>query len=297
MPQPSGETLNMFHWGAARARWRRAALQPFVPIAQSFAGSRRQPDRSNLRIDLARHRLAAQNIEIDMRRKIDLADDHQFSSLEHMRIFERLVVAFGDRENHHFRPFAKIEQSRTDEIANILDHEQRAESWPQAIEPAAYHVGFEVTAGSRINLHRRRAGRLDALGVIKRLLIALYNADWHLVLQIADGAFEQGGLAGAGRTYEIEGEDFTSFEPGAVTFGEPVVLVEDGPFNIDRHRMETGDRGESRGLGCMGMIMIVVRMIVIMWLMTMVMVIMVMIMCMIGRCHGCGFSIRSSFPV
>jgi len=63
---------------------------------------------------------------------------------------------------------------------------------------AAYHVGFEVTAGSRIDLHRRRAGRLDALGVIERLLIALDDADRHLVLQIADGAFEQGGLAGAG---------------------------------------------------------------------------------------------------
>ena len=49
------------------------------------------------------------NIEIDMGQQVRLGDDHDLGGSEHVRVFERLVVALGDREHHDLGALAEIE--------------------------------------------------------------------------------------------------------------------------------------------------------------------------------------------
>ncbi len=56
----------------------------------------------------------------------------------------------------------------------------------------------EMAALAGVDLDRGRAGRADALGVHRGLLIAFDDGDRQLALQALDGFDEQRGLARAG---------------------------------------------------------------------------------------------------
>jgi len=74
-------------------------------------------------LDLPRIVLAVVEVEFDIRQKINLVDKEQASGLEHVRVFDRLIIPLRYRQDSNFRAFAEIEHGRADEIADILDHE------------------------------------------------------------------------------------------------------------------------------------------------------------------------------
>ena len=64
------------------------------------------------------------DVEVEMRKQIDLVDDHHVDGAEHDRILERLLLALGDGTYHRPAVLADVELRRTDEVADVLDHEQ-----------------------------------------------------------------------------------------------------------------------------------------------------------------------------
>src|SRR4029079_17143008 len=91
-----------------------------------------------------------------------------------------------------------------------------------------------MAAGAGVDLHRRSACGANALPVIGGGLIALQNEKRQLRFKIADGAFEQRGLARTRRAHEIERQDLAACEPGAVFCRQRVVLGEDAGLERDQ---------------------------------------------------------------
>src|SRR5258708_8050897 len=67
----------------------------------------------------------------------------------------------------------QIEERGADQVADVLDEEQRPRGRLQHMEPARQHLGVEVAAAAGVDLHGARAGGADALGVAQRFLVAL----------------------------------------------------------------------------------------------------------------------------
>ena len=72
---------------------------------------------------------------------------------------------------------AEIEACRTNEVADILDEQDRFRLSGKLVERVPDHMGVEVTAAPGVDLHCGHARGADALGVDGGLLIALDNGD------------------------------------------------------------------------------------------------------------------------
>ena len=92
---------------------------------------------------------AASDIEIEMRQEIDLGQHHHARRGKGVRIFERLVVSLGHRQDRHFPRLAEIEAGRTNQVADILDEQDGIALERQAIKRVADHMRVEVTAAAR----------------------------------------------------------------------------------------------------------------------------------------------------
>ena len=103
----------------------------------------------------------------------------------------------------------------------------------QRLERVADHMRVEVTALAGVDLDRRRAGRPDALGVVRGLLVAFDHRDRQPALQRLDRLDEQGRLARAGARDDVEREQPPGGEARAVVAGEGVVLGQNVPFDPD----------------------------------------------------------------
>jgi len=66
-------------------------------------------ERTKLLIDRSHVAETALNAEIDMGQQVRPGDDHDTGSAEHVRVFQRLVIAFGDREHNDLGALAEIE--------------------------------------------------------------------------------------------------------------------------------------------------------------------------------------------
>ena len=63
--------------------------------------------------------------------------------------FTRLVVALGDRGEHHPGLLAQVEQGRADQVADVLDHDHRPAGRVEQAQPLGHHLGVEVAARAR----------------------------------------------------------------------------------------------------------------------------------------------------
>ena len=79
-----------------------------------------------------------------MGQQVDLVDHDQLAGAEHQRVLERLVLALGDRADHHPGVLADPELGRADEVADVLDHQQVDLLERQVGDRRADHVGVEV---------------------------------------------------------------------------------------------------------------------------------------------------------
>ena len=105
---------------------------------------------------------------------------------------------------------AQIETGRADEVADVLDEQQRPVLRCQMLDRVADHVCIEMTALAGVDLDRRRAGRADAVGVVGCLLVALDDMDSQPITQHLDGLHQQRGLAGSGAGDEVQRQNAVS---------------------------------------------------------------------------------------
>ena len=99
--------------------------QPIDPAHHAFAGPGRDLQHGDVRIDRPRMLDAAADIEVEMRQEIDLGQDHHARGGKGVRIFQRLVVSLGHREDRDFVRLAEIEAGRANQVADILDEQDR----------------------------------------------------------------------------------------------------------------------------------------------------------------------------
>ncbi len=187
----------------------------------------------DVRVHLAGVLRGALEVEVHVRQQVDLVQQHQIGGTEHVRILERLVLALGGREHHHAAPLPQVEQRRAHEVAHVLDHHHRPGGGRQLGEAARHHLGVEVAAGARVDLHRRRPGGADALAVVRGRLVAFEDAKRLASAQLANGALEQRGLSRPGGAHQIERENRALGEPRAVAPCKRIVLSDDAL--LERH--------------------------------------------------------------
>ena len=104
---------------------------------------------------------------------------------------------------------------------------RRAVGRRQRVERVAHHVRVEVAALARVHLHGGGAGGADAVGVERRLLVALDHAHRESTLERLDRAHQQRRLARARARHEVQREDAAIGERPPVPVGVGIVPGED----------------------------------------------------------------------
>ncbi len=222
-------------------RLRNTLDQPRDPRVEARAGRRRDPQRVETRTHAARIADRRVRVELHVRQEIDLVQDEQVRRMEHVRILERLVLAFGDREDHDLVRFAQIERGGADEIADVFDQQQAAVDRLQRRQRMAHHVRVEVAAPAGVDLHGGSAGRADAIGVERGLLVALDHRNRNAAFERLDRAHEERRLAGARTRDEVEREDAAVAQRSPVRRRECIVLRKDVLLDLhDARRREAG---------------------------------------------------------
>ena len=120
---PSSPRAVIGRLGRAR-RARATAGEPLAPLVDALAGA--GADQHHRTPGLTASMLASSRSRSKSRcgsRSILLTSD-QLAGAEHERVLERLVLALGDRGDHHPGVLADPELGRADEVADVLDHQQ-----------------------------------------------------------------------------------------------------------------------------------------------------------------------------
>jgi hypothetical protein len=78
---------------------------------------------------------------------------------EHVRVLERLVLALGHGQDHGLRALAQVEQRGADQVADVLDQQQRAARRIQRRHRGVDHLRVQVAARARVDLDDGRARR------------------------------------------------------------------------------------------------------------------------------------------
>ncbi|OIQ98697.1 hypothetical protein GALL_191970 [mine drainage metagenome] len=136
---------------------------------------------------------------------------------------------------------AQIEGRRTDQVADVLDHQQRAPGELQSLQRPADHLRVEMAAAAGVDLDRAGAGGADPLGVAVGLLVALDHCDRQAAAQQLYGPDQQRGLARARAGDQVQGEDAEPGQALTVRSGEGVVLGQD--ILLDLHPARRRDIG------------------------------------------------------
>ena len=122
--------------GSADGRVRRSAASHTTPPAPSpvvtESGSTRTPGLTDRQcaVELLQ-------VEVDVGQQVHLVDHDQVGGGEHVRVLQRLVVALGHRDDDDLACLAEVEQRRADEVADVLDEQQRPRLGTSAASAAA----------------------------------------------------------------------------------------------------------------------------------------------------------------
>jgi hypothetical protein len=174
------------------------------------------------RADPAQVRGVRPDVEVDVGQQVGLVQQDQVGLPEHVRVLGRLVRALGDRRDHHPGRLAQVEQGRADQVADVLDDQDRAARRVEHAQPVGHHGRVQMAARPGVDLHHGRAGRLDAAGVQRGFLVAL--DDRQPAAKLAGGALEQRGLPRPRGAHQVDGQHTASGQSFPVQRGQPVVL-------------------------------------------------------------------------
>src|SRR5712692_2855660 len=203
---------------------------PFDPMTeggQTLTCPGRYIDDLDLRVDTQRKLDTRPDVEVEIWQQVDFIQQHQIGLGEHVRILQRLVLAFGDRQYDYLMRLTEVDSRRADEIADILDEEKAALVQWQVIERVADHVCVEMTAPASVYLDCRSTCYADATGIVRGLLVAFDHADRKAVLQISDCPHQQRRLAGARAGDKVKREDTGRLQPVPIRAGEGSIFGED----------------------------------------------------------------------
>ena len=98
--------------------------------------------------------------------QIHFGNDRDIGAVEDGRVLQRLVFAFGRREQDEAEFFAEVIAGRADEIADVFDKEKIKGVELPSIERSFDHLGVEMADGSSRDLADVGCGALEAGGVI-----------------------------------------------------------------------------------------------------------------------------------
>ena len=228
---------------------------PVDPAFHTVALRRRNLHHLDRWIHASRVLDAVVDREIHVRQQVHLVQQHHRSGAEHIRIFQRLVLALGDRQHDDLVGLAEIERRRAHEIADVLDEKHRIVFGLKTLQRALDHAGVEMAALAGIDLQCARAGRADPVGVVRGLLVALDHRHREGGLQAADGLCEQRGLARTGTRNQVECEDAAFGQEFAVEARVPVVLRQD--VLLDLHHLRLTHSGGMRVRGPVAVVQVV----------------------------------------
>ena len=203
--------------------------QPVAPRIDALARPRAQHDP----LDVGMHDVDVVEelveVEVEVRKQVDLVDDHELAGPEHQRVLERLVLALGHRAHHHARVLADPELGRANEVADVLDQQQVDLVERQRGDRRAHHIRVEMAlaaeAGAGVQLSHGDVQRGQSVGIHRALDVTFEHADAHAG-QVRHDALEQRRLAGAGRAHEVDDLDPGPVEVRPVGARDRVVGVE-----------------------------------------------------------------------
>ena len=187
----------------------------------------------NVRVELLDALDALVEVEVEVRRNVDLVDEQHVADREHERVLQRLVVALRHGENHGVFHGAGVKLRRADEVADVLEDGEVDVLGAEALKALARHARVEVAHAAGVQLDNLRTAGGDGRGVDVGVDIGLHDADAQIVLQGVDGRHEGRGLAAAGRGHEVEQEGVIALEFFAQQICLPVVVFKNALFDFE----------------------------------------------------------------
>jgi len=127
----------------------------------------------------------------------------------------------------------EIKIRRTDQIADIFDEQNAAFRQRQLLQRMTDAVRVQMAPFAGIDLHRRRSGSANPLGIVGGLLIAADDRDRKFSAERLHGLTQQGGFARSGAGHQIQREHPASSEQLPVFPSKSGVLCQNVLFNGD----------------------------------------------------------------
>src|SRR5208283_5252291 len=160
--------------------------------------------------------------------------EHQQVGLEKdRRIFQRLVFAFGYAQHHDLGRFAQIITGWTNQVAHVFD-EQKIEVFKLPIRQMTLdHASIQMASAASRDLLYRKMKALEPVGVVFRLDVTRQNSHAIMPWQGFEGAFQQTGFAGTGRTDEVQAQNAMLQKSATQLRRDAVVFTE--YFSLQRH--------------------------------------------------------------
>ena len=233
---------------AARSRRPGATLEPVEPIGEAFAGSSGNQDHLDSGPNAARVADCRLDVEVHVRQQVDLVQDEEVRRVKHVRILERLVVAFRHRQNHDLVRLAQIERRRAHEVAHVLDQQQAVVGELELRKRVRDHLRVQVAPLSGVDLHCSRARLAHAIGVARCLLVALDDGDGRSSLPRADGLYQQRRLPRSGARHQVQRKHAAIVEDVSVRCRDRIVLCKQVTLDLEHAR---GRRRNASAAGAM----------------------------------------------
>ena len=167
----------------------------------AFGGDREDTDRG---VEGSGSFHALVHIKIKVGQGVCLGDDQSVAVPEHERVFEGLVIAFRDAQQHHVQVGPGIIFRRADEIAHIFQEKQVRIILAHFGDGLRRHAGIHMAHAVCVGLNGSGAKSFDTLRVHGGVNIRFDDGDPGFSPQVGDDSAKEGGLSGARCAHDID---------------------------------------------------------------------------------------------
>src|SRR4030042_4754495 len=156
-------------------------FQPGHPGFKTFAGPAGYLKNNHIPVQLGHPLPYFFNAAIHIREQVDLIDDKNPTFLKHQRIFQWLVVPFGDGQQHDFHILPHFEFSRADQIADIFHNEEIQGGKVQLIHRFPDHISIQMAGPIGVDLYGLDPFFSNPFGINTALDVPFNHPDVHPV--------------------------------------------------------------------------------------------------------------------
>ena len=186
--------------------------------------------------------------------QIDLADHHHIGAAEHRRVFERLVLPFAGRQQHHPQVFAQVVSGGADEIAHVLDQQPAQPRQGHAIgrqhrDTPLHHRRLQVAGLAGGDWHGGQTGSPQPLGIEIGGQVSHQHRHGAAIGPVPGQALQQGGLARTGGGEQVEHPHAGRVKAGAVGRRMGIVVLQEPPGDAYLAGFGLHPHGNPGGLG------------------------------------------------